>query len=217
MESELYNHIRPKGEFATTERQYNQLKRGGIRYLELRSIDLNPYTPFGISQIEIEFLELLSIYCILCGNEKIDPIEEIKIKENIRRASESGQDCNLISSFEKGNAEKSIKVLTQELLNSLESLSNEIGLRESHTEMFKEFYERNETPLSKRIINDLSNNSIVNFISSKSKKQGLNLSKEFLKKMSLEAKRSKKQYLDQQNKDKIDFETFLENYRREIN
>ena len=85
MESELYNHIRPKGEFTTNERQYNQLKNGGIKYLELRSIDLDPYTPFGISQIQIEFLELLSIYCILCGNEKIDPIEEIKIKENINR------------------------------------------------------------------------------------------------------------------------------------
>ena len=35
--------------------------------------------------------------------------------------------------------------------------------------------------------------------------------------MSLEAKRSKKEYLDQQNNDKIDFETFLENYRGEIN
>ena len=83
--------------------------------------------------------------------------------------------------------------------------------------MFKEFYRRNEAPLSKQIVDDLSNNSIVNFISSKSKKQNLNLSKEFLKMMSLEAKRSKKEYLDQQNNDKIDFETFLENYRGEIN
>jgi len=217
MESELYNHIRPKGEFTTNERQYNQLKKGGIKYLELRSIDLNPYTAYGISQIEIEFLELLSIYCILCGDEKIDPVEEIKIKENIRRASESGQDCNLICSFEKGDAEKNIKVITQELLESLESLSNAIGLKENHKNMFKEFYRRNEVPLSTQIIDDLSNNSIVNFISSKSKKQNLNLSKEFLKKMSLEAKTSKKEYLDQQNKDKIDFETFLENYRGEIN
>ena len=32
MESELYNHIRPKGEFTTNERQYNQLKKGGTRF-----------------------------------------------------------------------------------------------------------------------------------------------------------------------------------------
>ena len=153
----------------------------------------------------------------MCGNEKIDPIEEIKIKENIRRASESGQDTNLICTIENVEAEKSIKVLTQKFLESLESLSNAIGLKESHKNMFKEFYRRNEAPLSKQIIDDLSNNSIVNFISSKSKKQNLYLSKEFLKKMSLEAKTSKKEYLDQQNNDKIDFETFLENYRGEIN
>ena len=123
----------------------------------------------------------------------------------------------MICSFEKGDAEKNIKVLTQELLESLESLSNAIGLKENHKNMFKEFYRRNEVPLSTQIIDDLSNNSIVNFISSKSKKQNLNLSKEFLKMMSLEAKTSKKEYLDQQNNDKIDFETFLENYRGEIN
>ena len=79
------------------------------------------------------------------------------------------------------------------------------------------YFEGDILLIKDNIIDDLSNNSIVNFISSKSKKQNLNLSKEFLKKMSLEAKTSKKEYLDQQNKDKIDFETFLENYRGEIN
>ena len=43
MESELYNHIRPKGR-QTNERQYSQLKQSGIEYLEIRSIDLNPYS-----------------------------------------------------------------------------------------------------------------------------------------------------------------------------
>ena len=36
MESELYNHIRPKGR-QTNERQFSQLKQSGIEYLEIRS------------------------------------------------------------------------------------------------------------------------------------------------------------------------------------
>ena len=54
MENELYNHIRPKGLFSTNARQYNQLKNDGIEYLEIRSIDLNPFTDIGISKLDLE-------------------------------------------------------------------------------------------------------------------------------------------------------------------
>ena len=64
MESELYNHIRPKGR-QTNERQFSQLKQSGIEYLEIRSIDLNPYSEIGLSQHDIEFWELLIILCAL--------------------------------------------------------------------------------------------------------------------------------------------------------
>ena len=42
MESELYNHVRPKGIISKKIRPYNQLKNQGVEYLEIRSIDLNP-------------------------------------------------------------------------------------------------------------------------------------------------------------------------------
>ena len=62
MESELYNHIRPKGIISKEVRAYNQLKENGIEYLEIRSIDLNPYSNIGISLEDVEFLELVMIF-----------------------------------------------------------------------------------------------------------------------------------------------------------
>ena len=71
MENELYNHIRPKGLFSTKARQYNQLKNDGIEYLEIRSIDLNPFTDIGISKLDLDFLELL-ITCLLYTSDAAD-------------------------------------------------------------------------------------------------------------------------------------------------
>ena len=58
-----------------TERQYNQLKKTGIEYLEIRSIDLNPYSDIGISIEDIKFLELLSLFCSLSDSPKIDELK----------------------------------------------------------------------------------------------------------------------------------------------
>ena len=105
MESELYNHIRPKGILSKDIRPYNQLKENGIEYLEIRSIDLNPYSTIGISMEDIEFLELVSLYCALSDAPIINDVDSLCIKENIRRSSESGQNCNFITSLDGEKAE----------------------------------------------------------------------------------------------------------------
>ena len=142
MESELYNHIRPKGEFSKTERQYNQLKKTGIEYLEIRSIDLNPYSEIGISIEDVEFLELLSLFCSLSDSPKIDEAEAMLIKENIRRASEVGQDCTLLNSFDAEKGETNFKELTNTLLEDLKSFAKKIELESQLDNMFIEYFSR---------------------------------------------------------------------------
>ena len=48
MERLSFTTIWAKGLFSTKARQYNQLKNDGIEYLEIRSIDLNPFTDIGV-------------------------------------------------------------------------------------------------------------------------------------------------------------------------
>ena len=115
MESELYNHIRPKGIISKEVRAYNQLKENGIEYLEIRSIDLNPYSNIGISLEDVEFLELVMIFCALSDSPLISDVESDCIKENIRRSSETGQNCNFIAGIEDATAEESAKQMTERL------------------------------------------------------------------------------------------------------
>ena len=216
MESELYNHIRPKGMFSRTERQYNQLKNSGIEYLEIRSIDLNPYSEIGISIEDVEFLELLSLFCSLSDSPKIDETEAMLIKENIRRASEVGQSCGLLNSFGGKKGETNIKELTNELLEDLKSFAKKIGFESKLDKMFIEYFSRNVNPLSTRLLNDLASDEILSYVLNKSKKIKDKVPDSVLDTFKKESELSEKEYLKAKNRDNIDFQTFIKEFREEI-
>jgi len=216
MESELYNHIRPKGIFSTTERQYNQLKKSGIEYLEIRSIDLNPYSEIGISIEDVEFLELLSLFCSLSDSPKIDETEATVIKENIRRASEVGQDCSLLNGFGGKKGETNIKELTNALLEDLKSFAKKIEFESELDNMFIEYFSRNDSPLSTRLLNDLASDEILSYVLNKSKKITDKVPDSVLDLFTKESALSEKEYLKAKNQDNIDFQTFIKNFREEI-
>lgn len=60
---ELYSQIRPKAK--DNERLLKSLEEDGIQYIEVRSIDNNPFEKGGISICDLEFLHLLMIYCLI--------------------------------------------------------------------------------------------------------------------------------------------------------
>ena len=216
MENELYNHIRPKGLFSTKARQYNQLKNDGIEYLEIRSIDLNPFTDIGISKLDLDFLELLITFCALSDSPPIDDEEAIVVKENIRRASEAGQDCSLINSSLEDSGESSIQDLTLQMLENMKGLAESLGWDASSLDLFDIYLQRNETPLSTQLIEELGNKSLLEFIIKQSQHTNKKIDPGLKSKFELESNESHKKYLINQKEDNIDFESFLEGFRGEI-
>ena len=217
MESELYNHIRPKGMISKNIRAYSQLEESGIEYLEIRSIDLNPYSDTGITVEDIQFLELVSLYCALSDSPLIDDIESSHIKENIRRSSESGQNCNFICSFNGKKGEESAKKLTADFLDKLRVFAEQIEATGNKEKMFKEFFNRNEVTLSTRFINDVKKvGAAIPLILEKSKISEKSVSSDNLSLFKKEQELSEKQYLSEKNEDKLLFEEYLENFRREL-
>ena len=76
----------------------------------------------------MEFLELVLIFCALSDSPLISDLESDCIKENIRRSSETGQDCNFIKGLESENAEESAKNATEEFLKKLQNFASKINL-----------------------------------------------------------------------------------------
>ena len=216
MESELYNHIRPKGVFSRTERQYNQLKSSGIEYLEIRSIDLNPYSDIGISIEDIKFLELISLFCTLSESPKIEPTEAILIKENIRRASEVGQDCTLLNDFNAEDGETDIKELTDAFLEKLQIFAEKIELKTELKDMFSEYLSRNENPLATRLLDDLASDEMLSYVLKNSQMIKTTIPGSVLDIFQKESALSNKEYLKAKNQDNIDFQTFIKKFREEI-
>jgi glutamate--cysteine ligase len=72
IENEYYSPIRPKRVARSGERPTTALQRGGIEYVEIRSLDLNIFDPAGINQNTMRFMEAFLIYCML---EESPPLE----------------------------------------------------------------------------------------------------------------------------------------------
>lgn len=85
---ELYSQVRIKP--GDTEDFLNSLKTDGIKYLEFRTIDVNPFERSGISLDDLRFLELFNIYILLKEESDYELWQE-----------EAMENQNLISKFGK--------------------------------------------------------------------------------------------------------------------
>ncbi len=65
IENEFYNSIRPKQPIQSGEKPSLALKQRGIHYIEIRSLDVNPFAPTGIDEQQGLFLEAFLIHCLL--------------------------------------------------------------------------------------------------------------------------------------------------------
>lgn len=65
IENELYAPIRPKRVAEDGEKPSEALKRAGVEYIEVRSLDVNPYSAVGVSKQQVLFLDLFVAWCAL--------------------------------------------------------------------------------------------------------------------------------------------------------
>ena len=94
IENELYDCIRPKRAAHGNERPYDVLKEHGIKYVEVRGIDLSPYEITGISKNQIRILDLVLLYCLLEESPEIDDLELESINRNDQAVINNGRDLN---------------------------------------------------------------------------------------------------------------------------
>ena len=65
IENEYYSLVRPKQVPEAGETPSQALANRGIGYVELRAVDVNPYSAIGINEDTAGFLEVLALYCLL--------------------------------------------------------------------------------------------------------------------------------------------------------
>jgi glutamate--cysteine ligase len=96
IENEYYSTIRPKQITDIFEKPIHALTRRGVRYVELRSIDVNAYDPLGINERQLRFLEAFLVFCLLHESPLIDAQQRKDIDHNELATAHRGRDPHLM-------------------------------------------------------------------------------------------------------------------------
>ncbi|TLF48240.1 glutamate--cysteine ligase [Halomonas urmiana] len=92
IENEYYSDIRPKRVTRHDETPSQALEARGVEYIEVRCLDLNPFLPLGVDEIQIRFLDTFLMWCLLSDSPWIPDDECDRLDDNRRLVVERGRD-----------------------------------------------------------------------------------------------------------------------------
>ncbi len=96
IENEFYSAIRPKRSAKPGETALTALHKRGVEYIEVRCLDINPFTPLGITETQVAFLDTFLLYCALAPSPESDMEEFRMILANQKAVVNRGRDPELM-------------------------------------------------------------------------------------------------------------------------
>lgn len=125
---EVYNSIRPKAK--NNHELFESLKADGVQYIEIRSIDINPFEKGGVSLEDLEFLQLFMLYLLVAGEATCQTREMVQREgsENQMRIAQHGlEDISLV------NCGKSVKKTdwALDILTQMKEMDQTLGLEKA--------------------------------------------------------------------------------------
>lgn len=91
IENELYSPIRPKQPTCSLEKPTDALRDRGISYIEVRALDVNPFSPVGVEAQQLHFLDVFLLHCLLRPSAPFADGDFEESEANIKVAVETGR------------------------------------------------------------------------------------------------------------------------------
>ncbi|MFA0520408.1 glutamate--cysteine ligase, partial [Vibrio sp. 10N.222.55.E8] len=95
IENELYAPIRPKRVAKNGEKPSEALARAGVEYIEVRSLDVNPFSSIGINEQQVRFLDLFLTWSVLSDSAEMDNCELECWRDNWNKVILEGRQIGL--------------------------------------------------------------------------------------------------------------------------
>ncbi len=95
IENEYYSFVRPKQIAESGETPSHALDTRGIKYVEIRAIDVSPFDPIGVNEQQLNFMEALLISCLLQESPDMDAEERNEFERNQSTAACCGRNPDL--------------------------------------------------------------------------------------------------------------------------
>lgn len=170
---ELYTQIRLKPK--NPQDLLNSLEKDGIEYIEIRTLDINPFYQCGLVRHDMKFLHLFLIYSLIKDEtDYADWQKEAKINEENTAESAYTESMRLIRDGE----ETTLKEWASEIINEMYGMCEVLGFDEFNT--LKLMHDRVSNPdltYGKRLLKLIKENGYINThiaLSKNNKKTSIN-------------------------------------------
>lgn len=227
LENEFYSDVRPKRVAMSGEKPLQALQRGGVEYIEIRVLDINPFLAVGIDEQQAAFMDAFLMYCLLscdASNPTLCPQRQAEIKLNQRKVITQGRDPSL-ELINEGVSQPLTIVATQLLdeIMTVASLMDETEQVEKHqaavTAQLAKVEDSSLTPSGQMmsLIND--GGEFIDIAEQQAhqyKQQWLDndLEPSFVETMQQQAEQSTQAQLDIEDSDNVSFDDYLAAYHQ---
>jgi len=223
IENEFYGSIRPKRIVKSGERPTKALKLHGIEYVEVRALDINPFSPIGLDSSQIAFLDAFLLCSLFAKSDPITAREMGENTDNFDRVVMKGRHpdmCLTVQNNCVGLAEITIDILNE--IAPFSEMLDQVYSTTEHSDVINDLKEQLtdlDQTFSGRIVKDIEKNKqgfylYANELSQKHKQEFIDnpLSPERLAYYQKIAKESHKKKAEIEASDNISFEAFLASY-----
>lgn len=128
IENEYYSSVRPKRVAMSGERPTAALRRGGIEYVEVRSLDINVEDPAGINQNTMRFVEAFLIYCLMEDSPKLQHESLDEAQHNQTQTAKHGRDPEF--RLQRDGKPVALRVWANEILDKVGMIAAAIDTHE---------------------------------------------------------------------------------------
>jgi glutamate--cysteine ligase len=124
IENEYYSSIRPKRTTLRGEKPIQALDARGVEYIEVRCLDLDPFSPVGISRRQVDFLDLFLLDCLLSDSPRICDAECERLDDAYKDVVSRGRDETLTIHWQGRN--QNVREAAGSLLEQLAPLADQL-------------------------------------------------------------------------------------------
>ena len=158
IENEYYSLVRPKQVPQAGETPAQALKNRGVGYVELRAVDVNPYSAIGIDEHSAGFLESLALYCLLQDSPDLLAAEQDQIEHNQAEVVNRGRAADV--QIAVGQSSQPFQVWAEAHLTAIADcavlldLSQNSSLYQAAVQLMQQRIQHVEQTLSAQVIAD---------------------------------------------------------------
>ncbi len=223
IENEYYSTVRPKQVARRREKPTHALLKRGVQYVEIRSLDLNPFAANGLSIEQLRFLEVLFIYCLLSEDRLIDRTEREEIDINEHEVAHYGRRPGL--QLRRCGSTISLQQWCREIFTGLELIAEQMDkdIGEAHyslaVQQFSNSIDAVDSTLSAQLLAAMQKEglSYCDFVTSLEQKycqccSNNGLDSQVKARFDREVERSIQAQQQLEQNMKSDFDTFLQKY-----